>query len=103
MSEPLVVTVPHSLGQAEALRRLKSGFGRVTANIPFLSFDEQSWTDDRMTFRAHAMGQHISGTVDVGESDVRLEVVLPWILQRLAGAVKNAFKESAQRVLEKRS
>ncbi len=57
MSEPLVVTVPHSLGQEEALRRLKAGFGRVTANIPFLSFDEQSWTDNRMTFRAHAMGQ----------------------------------------------
>ena len=34
MSEPLVVTVPHSLGKAEALRRLKSGFARVTANIP---------------------------------------------------------------------
>ena len=49
------------------------------------------------------MGQFISGTIDVGENDVRLEVVLPWILQRLAGAVKNAFKESAQRVLEKRS
>jgi putative polyhydroxyalkanoic acid system protein len=103
MTEPLVVTVPHSLGRTEALRRSKSGFGRVTANIPFLSFDQQSWTDDRMTFRAHAMGQRISGTVDVGESDVRLEVVLPWILQRLAGAVQNAFKESAQRLLEKRS
>ena len=102
MTEPLVVTVPHSLGRTEALRRSKSGFGRVTANIPFLSY-QQSWTDDRMTFRAHAMGQHISGTVDVGESDVRLEVVLPWILQRLAGAVQNAFKESAQRLLEKRS
>ena len=103
MSDPLVVSVPHSLGKAEALRRLKSGFGRMTATFPFLTFDEQTWTDDRMTFRAHAMGQHTSGTIDVGENDVRLEVVLPWILQRLAGAVQNAFKKSAQRLLEKRS
>ena len=102
MSEPLVVSVPHSLGKAEALRRLKSGFARMTPTFPFLTFDEQTWTDGRMSFRAHAMGQFASGTIDVGESEVRLEVVLPWILQRLAGAVQGAFKKSAQRLLEKR-
>jgi hypothetical protein len=48
------------------------------------------------------MGQFASGTIDVGEKDVRLEVVLPWILQRLAGAVQSSFKKSAQRLLEKR-
>ena len=103
MSDPLVVSVPHSLGKAEALRRLKSGFARMTPTFPFLTFDEQTWTDDRMTFRAHAMGQFASGTIDVGENDVRLEVVLPWILQRLAGAVQGAFQKSAQRLLEKPS
>ena len=77
MSEPLVVSVPHSLGKAEALRRLKSGFARMTPTFPFLTFDEQTWRDDRMSFRAHAMGQFASGTIDVGEKDVRLEVVLP--------------------------
>lgn len=102
MSDPLVVLVPHSLGKAEALRRLKSGFARMTPTFPFLTFDEQNWTDGRMSFRAHAMGQLVSGTIDVGESEVRLEVVLPWILQRLAGAVQGAFKKSAQRLLEKR-
>ena len=69
---------------------------------PVLLFN-LSATDDRMTFRAHAMGQFASGTVDVGENDVRLEVVLPWILQRLAGAVQSSFKKSAQLLLEKRS
>jgi len=103
MSESLVVSVPHSLGKAEALRRVKSGFARVTPTFPFLTFDEQTWTDARMSFRAHAMGQFASGTIEVGENDVRLEVVLPWILQRLAGAVQSAFKKSAQQLLEKRS
>ena len=72
MSDPLVVSVPHSLGKAEALRRLKSGFARMTPTFPFLTFDEQTWTDDRMTFRAHAMGQFASGTVDVGENAAAL-------------------------------
>jgi hypothetical protein len=34
MSDPLVVSVPHSLGKAEALRRLKSGFARMTPTKP---------------------------------------------------------------------
>jgi hypothetical protein len=74
MPEPVVVSIPHALGKAEALRRLKPGFARATANIPLLKFDEQTWTNNRMAFRAYSMGQVVSGTVDVGESDVRLEV-----------------------------
>jgi Putative polyhydroxyalkanoic acid system protein (PHA_gran_rgn) len=103
MLEPLVVSIPHALGKAEALRRLKPGFARATANLPLLKFDEQTWTANRMTFRAHAVGQVVSGTVDVGDSEVRLEVVLPWVLHRLAGVVQSAFKERAQLLLEKKS
>jgi hypothetical protein len=102
MAKPLIVSIPHSLGKAEALRRLRSGFTRATANLPFLTFDEQTWTDDRMTFRAGALGQVVSGTVDVGESDVRLEVILPWVLQKFAQAVQGAFQERAKLLLEKR-
>jgi hypothetical protein len=103
MSKPLVVSVPHSLGKPEALRRLKSGFARTAPTFPFLAFDKHSWQDGRISFRAHAMGQFASGTIDVGENDVRLEIALPWILQRLAGTVQSAFKDSAQRLLKKRS
>jgi len=102
MTKPLIVCIPHSLGKAEALRRLKSGFSRVTGNLPILKFDEQAWTDDRLTFRAHAMGQVASGTVDVGERDVRLEIVLPWLLQRFAQAVQRAFKERTKLLLDKK-
>jgi hypothetical protein len=102
MAKPLIVSIPHSLGKAEALRRLRSGFSRATASLPFLTFDEQTWTDDRMTFRAGALGQVVSGTVDVGESDVRLEVILPWVLQKFAQAVQGAFQERAKLLLEKR-
>jgi Putative polyhydroxyalkanoic acid system protein (PHA_gran_rgn) len=103
MPEPLVVSIPHSLGKAEALRRLKPGFARATADVPLLKFDEQTWTGNRMTFRAHALGQVISGTADVGENDVRLAIVLPWILQKFAAAVQTAFKQRAQLLLEKKS
>jgi hypothetical protein len=63
-----------------ALRRLTPGFARATANLSLFKFDQQTWTDNHTAFRAQAMGQVVSGT-DVAESGVRLEEVLPWILQ----------------------
>src|ERR1700694_3678840 len=60
----------------EALRRLKSGMTRVLASIPILHFDEQSWSGDRMNFRVRALGQVASGTVDVADDNVRLEISL---------------------------
>jgi hypothetical protein len=102
MSKPLTVSIPHSLGQEEAMRRLKPGFARATANLPILKFDEQTWTDHHMSFKARALGQAVSGTVDVGESDVRLEVQLPWLLQSFAELVQTRFKERTMVLLEKR-
>jgi hypothetical protein len=36
MSKPLVVSIPHRLGQDEALRRLKSGLGSAQARFGHL-------------------------------------------------------------------
>src|ERR1700686_565039 len=102
MSRPLTVSIPHSLGKAEALRRLKGGMERVIAHVPVMKVDEQAWSDDRMTFRASALGQVASGTIDVGESEVRLELSLPWVLQRFAGMVQGAFSDRPRRLLEKK-
>ncbi len=102
MSRPIIVSIPHSLGKAEALRRLKGGMERVLGHIPIMKMDEQSWSGDRMTFRASALGQVASGSLDVGESDVRLELTLPWVLQRFAGMVQEVFSDRTRRLLEKK-
>ena len=78
------------------MRRLKPGFARATTDLPILKFDEQTWSE-----KARALAQAISGTVDVGESDVRLEVQLPWLLQRFAELVQTRFKERTMVLLEK--
>ena len=36
MSAPLVVSIPHSLGREEAMRRLKTGLARAAASVPVL-------------------------------------------------------------------
>jgi hypothetical protein len=103
MSAPLVVSIPHRLGREEAARRLKGGLARAAASVPVLSVDEERWEGDRMFFRVRAIGQAASGQVDVAEDHVRLEVTLPWLLQRFAQMAQTAIRARGQLLLTKKS
>ena len=103
MSAPLVVSIPHSLGREEAMRRLKTGLSRAATSVPMLSVDEERWEDSRMTFRVRAMGQAAAGHVDVADDHVRVEVVLPWLLQRFAEAAQAMIRSRGDRLLTKKS
>jgi hypothetical protein len=103
MSQPLIVSIPHQLGREEAMRRLKTGLARAASSIPVLKVDEESWQDNRMTFRVRAMGQAASGHLDVADDHVRLEVTLPWLLQRFAEVAQAAIRHRGKLLLTKRS
>jgi hypothetical protein len=103
MSQPLIVSIPHQLGREEAMRRLKTGLARAASSIPVLKVDEESWQDNRMTFRVRAMGQAASGHLDVADDHVRLEVTLPWLLQRFAEVAQAAIRHRGNLLLTKRS
>ena len=103
MSAPLVVSIPHRLGREEAMRRLKAGLTRAASSIPVLQVDEESWEGDRMIFRVRALGQAASGHIDVADDHVRLEVTLPWLLQRFAEVAQVAIKNRGNLLLTKRS
>ncbi|MGB5904933.1 MAG: polyhydroxyalkanoic acid system family protein [Xanthobacteraceae bacterium] len=103
MSAPLIVSIPHRLSREEARRRLQSGLTRAASHVPVLSVDEEHWDGDRMTFRVRALGQAASGHVDIADDHVRLEVMLPWLLQRFAEVAQKAIRQSGRLLLEKRS
>ena len=102
MSKPLVVSIPHRLGREEAIRRLKTGLTRAAQSVPVLKVDEERWQDDRMIFRVRALGQAAVGHLDVAEDHVRLEVTLPWLLQRFAEAAQAAIQHRGNLLLTKR-
>lgn len=103
MSEPLIVVIPHRLGKDEALRRIKGGIGHARGEFArLLTLEEETWDGDRMTFRVKALGQRASGTIDVGETGVRLEVTLPWLLARFAQAAQRVIGQKGQLMLEKK-
>jgi hypothetical protein len=103
MSAPLIVSIPHGLGREEATRRLKAGLTRVATSVPVLTVDEERWEGDRMVFRVRALGQAASGHLDVADDHVRLEVTLPWLLQRFAEVAQVAIKNRGNLLLTKRS
>jgi hypothetical protein len=104
MGEPVVVTIPHKLTKEEAIRRLKKGFGdvRSTFGEKFAVLTDD-WNGDHLDFKASLLGQTTTGTVDVGEHSVRLEVQLPWVLAMLANKAKAIVQKQGQRMLEKPS
>ncbi|HEY3679227.1 MAG TPA: polyhydroxyalkanoic acid system family protein [Bradyrhizobium sp.] len=103
MPAPLVVSIPHRLGRDEATRRLKAGLTRAAASIPVLKVDEERWDGDRMMFRVRALGQAASGQIDVADDHVRLEVTLPWLLQRFAEVAQVAIQKRGSLLLTKKS
>ena len=103
MSKPLIVSIPHRLGKDEALRRIKSGLGSVrTSYGQVLAIEEETWTGDRLAFRVAALGQRAAGFIDVRESDVQLEVTLPWLLHKLAERITPAIRKEGVLMLEKK-
>ncbi len=102
MSAPLIVSIPHQLGREEAIRRLRGGLTRAASSFPVLKVDEERWDNDRMIFRVRAIGQAASGHIDVEDDHVRLEVTLPWLLQRFAEAAKTVISQRGNLLLTKR-
>jgi hypothetical protein len=103
MSAPLIVSIPHRLGREEATRRLQAGLTRAASSIPVLKVDEETWQDNRMVFRVRALGQVAAGHLDVEDDHVRLEVTLPWLLQRFAEVAQVAIQNRGKLLLTKRN
>jgi hypothetical protein len=103
MTKPLVVSIPHSLGKAEAARRLQTGVAQMKSQFgdKIASVDE-TWTGDRMDFRVGAMGQTVAGHLVVNEETVQVELQLPWILAMIAEKAKTFIQKQGTLMLEKK-
>ena len=83
------------------MRRLKTGLGRAAASIPVMQVEEERWSGDSMNFRIRALGQIATGQVDVADDHVKVQVVLPWLLQRFAEMAQATIRKRGQLLLGK--
>lgn len=102
MPEPLVVSIPHRLGRAEAKRRLDLGISRIQPELRGLvNTLDYSWDHDNLNFRAVAMWQTISGRIEVQEDAVRIEIDLPWMMRLLGDTIVKQVRGRGMAMLEK--
>ena len=103
MTKPLVVSIPHKLGKAESIRRVREGFGTAEGKFGhLLAVERQDWSDDHVAFQIRAVGQTASGTIDFAEDSVCLKVELPWLLARLAHGIQKVIRREGTLLLEKK-
>jgi hypothetical protein len=94
------VTVPHSLGQAEALARV----GRFLENVQrdyaaYLSDVQGEWLENRLQFGFRASGLPISGQLVVQESEVHVAGPLPLAAALFRGRIERSIHDELQKLL----
>jgi Putative polyhydroxyalkanoic acid system protein (PHA_gran_rgn) len=84
--------------------RLASGFERLGAQITSAPIAQlhQNWEGDRLNFQARALGQIISGAVDVGDTELRMELALPSLLAGFAEKIAGKLRNEGRILLEKK-
>lgn len=94
------VTVPHSLGQAEALARVQTMIGGLKRQYgDQLSELQEQWTGPDGQFSLKAMGFHVSGRVHVSDRDLTLDGDLPLMAAPFKGQIEQMVRQEAERLL----
>jgi putative polyhydroxyalkanoate system protein len=97
----LTLNLPHRLGREEARRRLQNGIASFrTQNAQQFAQVEDHWTGDHLDLRLVAMGQTVTGRVDVEPEQVRVEIDLPWLFAMLAEKIRGQIEQGATKLLE---
>ena len=104
MSTPITVSIPHQLGIAEARRRIDDGLAGLIAQAGQgkLAKVDKSWAGDRLTFSVLALGQAVTGHLDVKTHTIDMQIYLPGVLGMIAGKIKGKLQKQGQLLLEKK-
>lgn len=94
------VSIDHSLGEQEALERIKGMLSQVKENYGSQVSDlEEHWTDNGGSFSFKAMGFKISGDLTVTDSKVMIDAEYPWAAKPFQGTIETTIRERAERLL----
>lgn len=103
MRKTIDVSIPHRLGRDEARNRLKDGAARLRAQFGGqVAQVEEHWQDYHADFKFSAMGQSITGRMDVESDAIKLSVDLPLILAMLADKIRGKIETEGRKLLEKK-
>lgn len=94
------ISINHSLGQQEALSRIKGMLSQVKENYGSQVSDLRgNWTDNGGDFSFKAMGFKVSGDLTVTDSNVVIDAEYPWAAKPFQGTIETTIRERAERLL----
>ena len=100
MTQPVIVDLPHRLGAEEARSRIARGIGRLEQQVPGGATVHSEWQANRLNLRVEAMGQQVAAHIDVDESSVRVELLMPAALAFFATPIEAMLRRQGTKMLE---
>ena len=100
MSQPIQVDLPHNLGKDEARRRIANNIHRLHEHIPGGAHVESGWAGDQLNLKVQALGDSVQATIDVEDTKVHLQVLLPGLLGMFAGPIQAVLQKKGDLLLE---
>lgn len=95
------VAIPHQLGKDEVRRRLQSSSHKIADHIPGgMAQVTTSWpSEERMTMQIAAMGQNLTGAVEIEAEQVVFQFDLPPALAFIEPMIEGAIRKQGQKLL----
>jgi hypothetical protein len=94
------LSMPHSLGQDEALRRLKAAIEKAKSrNEGKVNNLKEDWNGNRLDYSFSTFGFNIKGDVAVEPNEVKLNGSLPFAAMMFKGKIEQTVRDELGKIL----
>ncbi len=95
-----VTEVPHQLGQAGAVEKLRGFLDQVKQRYPKeISDIEGSWSENVLSYALTTFGIKIDGTLTVEEESIRMEGKLPFAAMMFKGKISESIRVALEKAV----
>jgi hypothetical protein len=99
----ITVTIPHRGTPAEVRAQLEKALADFQASpMSKVASLSETWQGDNVDVAAKAMGQTVTGRIEIMADHVVVHVNLPWAFAMFAGKVHGEIEQRGRKLLEKK-
>ena len=96
----LSVAVSHTLGQEQAIQRLKEQFASIKGRFgEHVSDSAEEWDGNVLRYRFTALGIQVQGTVTSEDSEVKVTASLPLVAMPFKGRIEQQIRDELEKIL----
>jgi hypothetical protein len=96
----IAMTIPHALGQEQAIERLQRFLARVKEKYQDkVSNLSEEWVGNQLNYSFSTFGFNIKGEMTVGPDDVKVNGGLPFAAVMFKGQIEQTIRSELERLL----